>query len=111
MKKILTSILTILAISTNAFAAQGDADALAGLIFAAIGLIFFGLAAAIALKCFAFILVGLIIAIAAVINTVIMLPIIFLVNKISGKCYEYFSFTKRTASKMTEEINNFCEQF
>lgn len=50
MKKLLTSILTVLTISSNAFAAQGDADALAGLVFTVIGLFITAVFGIIALK-------------------------------------------------------------
>jgi len=96
MKKLLTSILTVLTISSNAFAAQGDADALAGLVFAVIGIIITIFVGFTALYLLAAILAGLIIAVAAVINTVIILPIVFLINKLFGKSYEYFSFTRLT---------------
>lgn len=102
MKKLLTSIVTVLAISSNAFAAQGDADALAGLIFGIIGLIIGAYVFFIAIGFLGLVLSGLVIGIAAVINTVIILPIVFLINKIFGKFYEYFCFTRWTKAKIGE---------
>jgi hypothetical protein len=106
MKKLLTSIVTVLAISSNAFAAQGDADALAGLVFGIIGLIIAVYAGFIFLSLLVMVLYVLVIGIAAVINTVIILPIVFLINKIFGKFYEYFYFTKWTKNKMADLLNS-----
>ena len=96
MKKLLTSILTVLAISTNAFAAEGDADKLAGLVLGIIGLvaIIFGIIIG------AYVLSFIVLLIAAIFNTVVILPIVFLINTIFKKSYEYFSFTRWTAEKI-----------
>ena len=107
MKKLLTSILTVLAISTNAFAAPGDADALAGLVFTIIGIGIAIYAGTYALYLLAFILMGLAIGIAVAINTIIILPIVFLINKISNKSYKYFSFTIWTKNKMGDLCDSF----
>lgn len=104
MKKLLTSILVVLTISTNAFAAEGDADKLAGMVLGILGLV----ASVVGLIIGAYVLSGIVILIAAIFNTVVIIPIVFLINTIFQKSYEYFSFTRWTSDKIGDLLNELC---